>query len=133
MILVDSNVLLDLVTGDPVWAKWSQDQLDSGAGRDRLAINDVIYAELSIGYMRIEDADAFVAANRLQLAPMPRSALFLAGKAFRKYRAGGGVRIGVLPDFFIGAHAAVAGATLLTRDAARYRTYFPILDLIAPA
>ena len=133
MILVDSNVLLDLVTGDPAWAKWSQDQLDNAAGRDRLVINDVIYAELSIGYVQIEDADAFVEANRLQLTPMPRSALFLAGKAFRRYRASGGVRTGVLPDFLIGAHAAIAGATLLTRDAARYRTYFPALDLIAPS
>lgn len=133
MILVDSNVLLDLVTGDRIWAGWSQDQLDRGAGHDSLMINDVIYAELSIGYARIEDADAFVEANRLGLASIPRAALFLAGKAFRQYRASGGTRTGVLPDFFIGAHAAITGAKLLTRDAGRYRTYFPRLDLIAPA
>ena len=94
--------------------------------------NDVIYAELSVGFGQIEEVDAFVAGAGLALEPMPRAALFLAGKAFARYRRAGGSRTGVLPDFFIGAHAAVMGLPLLTRDTGRYRTYFPAVTLITP-
>jgi predicted nucleic acid-binding protein len=132
LIFVDSNVLIDLVTDDPTWAEWSDHQLDVVASKDELAINSVVYAELSISFARIEQVDAFVEAAGLSLVDIPRAALFLAGKAFRTYRAKGGAKSGVLPDFFIGAHAAVVGATLLTRDVSRYRRYFPRLTLIAP-
>lgn len=133
MILVDTNVLLDVVTDDPKWADWSQHQLESAALRDRLAINGVIYAELSIGFARIEELDGMLEEAGIALAGIPQPALFLAGKVFRDYRQRGGVKTGVLPDFFIGAHAAVSRSSLLTRDAARYRTYFPTASLIAPS
>jgi predicted nucleic acid-binding protein len=132
VILVDTNVLLDLVTDDPVWAEWSQRQLDTAAVQDELAINDIVYAELSIGYPRIEPLDIMLAAAGLVIAAIPRPALFLAGKAFQRYRAAGGTRTRVLPDFFLGAHAVIAVVPLITRDAARYRTYFPGIALIAP-
>ena len=103
MILVDTNVLLDLVTDDPVWATWSQQQLDLASVQDQLAINDIVYAELSIGYRRIEQLDAMIAAAGLASAVIPRPALFLAGKAFQQYRSAGSRKTGVLPDFFIGA------------------------------
>jgi predicted nucleic acid-binding protein len=130
--LVDTNILLDLVTNDPVWADWSIRQLDAAAIRGPLTINSVVYAELSVGFERIEDLDDVVDEAGLTLVDIPRAALFLAGKVFRRYRAAGGPRSGVLPDFFIGAHAAVAGWPLLTRDVQRYRTYYPSLTLIAP-
>jgi len=130
--LVDTNVLLDIATRDPVWATWSLGQLDAAAIRGPLVINDVIYAELSVRYGRIEDLNAFVEMAGLVQQPMRRAALFLAGKVFQTYRAAGGVRNGVLADFFIGAHAAVEGLVLLTRDVHRYRTYFPKLTLVAP-
>jgi predicted nucleic acid-binding protein len=95
-------------------------------------INDIVYAETSIRYARMEDLDSMLAEAMIEIVPTPRSALFLAGKAFQQYRAAGGTRTGVLPDFFIGAHAAVEGLPLLTRDAGRYRTYFPKIALIAP-
>ncbi len=132
MILVDTNVLLDVVTDDPRWAAWSQHHLEAASLRDRLAVNGVIYAELSTRYTRIEDLDTMLAAASIALAEIPREALFLAGKAFLAYRKGGGARTGVLPDFFIGAHAAVAKALLLTRDSRRYRRYYPTVNLIAP-
>jgi len=132
MILVDTNVLLDLVTDDPNWAAWSQAQLEAAALRDDLAINAVIYAELSIGFRRIEEVDAMLDTTGLRLEPIPRPALFLAGKAFRQYRQAGGAKTGVPPDFFIGAHAAVTKAPLLTRDARRYRTYFPTVEVVGP-
>jgi predicted nucleic acid-binding protein len=135
--LVDTNVLLDLVTDDPGWADWSVAQLDAAAIRGGLAIDAVIYAELSVRFEKIEALDAMLTQAGIALLPIPRPALFLAGKAFQRYRASGGARTGgartgVLPDFFIGAHAAVAGLALLTRDAQRYRTYFPTVELIAP-
>jgi predicted nucleic acid-binding protein len=133
MILVDTNVLLDLVTDDPKWSDWSLARLEEAALNGPVLINDVIYAEISIRYERIEDLDAMLADAMIDLAPTPRPALFLAGKVFQQYRAAGGVRTGVLPDFFIGAHASVEGWSLLTRDAGRYRTYFPKLTLIAPS
>jgi predicted nucleic acid-binding protein len=132
MTLVDTNVLLDVVTDDPVWADWSIAQLEAASLTGPLLINDTIYAELSIRYERIEHLDRFVGKARLEIVPMPRAALFLAGKAFVQYRRASGVKTGVLPDFFIGAHAAVGQFPLLTRDVGRYRTYFPSLTLIAP-
>ncbi|CAN7697435.1 type II toxin-antitoxin system VapC family toxin [Pararhizobium sp. LjRoot238] len=132
MTLVDTNVLLDVVTDDPNWADWSIEQLEAAALRGPLLINDVVYAELAVRYERIERLEAFLAAAGLEMAALPRSALFLAGKVFQKYRKAGGSRAGVLPDFFIGAHAAVDQLDLLTRDTARYRTYFPTVKLITP-
>ncbi|MGE0876152.1 MAG: type II toxin-antitoxin system VapC family toxin [Burkholderiales bacterium] len=132
MLLVDTNVILDVVGEDPEWADWSQGQLDAASLRYRLAINPVIYAELSISWRRIEELEAMLAKGGFRVEPIPREALFLAGKAFLNYRKRTGVKTGVLPDFFIGAHAAVAGVPLLTRDTRRYRTYFPGLELIAP-
>jgi predicted nucleic acid-binding protein len=131
--LVDSNVLLDLVTDDPKWADWSIRQLDGAAIRGTLAINDIVYAEISVRFTTIEALDTVLNEAGIAMAAIPRPALFLAGKAFQRYRAAGGARTGVLPDLFIGAHAAVAGLTLLTRDVRRYRTYFPTIDLITPA
>jgi len=130
--LIDTNVLLDVVTDDPNWADWSIEQLEAAALRGPLLINDVVYAELAVRYERIERLEAFLAEAGLDMAAMPRSALFLAGKVFQKYRKAGGSRAGVLPDFFIGAHAAVDQLDLLTRDTARYRTYFPTVKLITP-
>ena len=132
MIFVDTNVLLDLVTDDPTWADWSIAQLENASLAGTLWINDIVYAELAVRYNRIEEVDAFLDQAELELAPVPREALFLASKVFTQYRKAGGTRTGVLPDFFIGAHAAVSGLPLLTRDIGRYRTYFPTLTLIAP-
>lgn len=132
MTLIDTNVLLDLVTDDPVWAEWSIRQLDAAAVRGILTINTVVYAELSVRFGRIEDLDAVLDEAGISLVDIPRSALFLAGKVFQHYRAAGGSRNGVLPDFFIGAHAAVVGMPLLTRDVQRYRSYFPSVTLLAP-
>ncbi|WP_426239538.1 type II toxin-antitoxin system VapC family toxin [Pararhizobium sp. DWP1-1-3] len=132
MTLVDTNILLDVVTDDPDWADWSIEQLETAALRGPLLINDVVYAELAVRYERIERLEAFLSEAGIELAAMPRPALFLAGKVFQKYRKAGGSRAGVLPDFFIGAHAAVDRLDLLTRDTGRYRTYFPTVKLIAP-
>lgn len=132
MIFVDTNVLLDIVTDDPTWADWSIGQLENASLGGTLWINDIVYAELAVRYDRIEEVDALLDQAGLELAPVPREALFLASKVFTRYRKAGGTRTGVLPDFFIGAHAAVSGLPLLTRDVARYRTYFPTLTLIAP-
>jgi predicted nucleic acid-binding protein len=132
MILVDTNVLLDVLQDDPQWAAWSQDQLEAAALTQRLAINAVIYSELSIAFERIEELERVVADAGLVVDPIPREALFLAGKAFLQYRRKKGSKLGVLPDFYIGAHAAVNNYPLLTRDAARYRSYFPTVVLMAP-
>lgn len=132
MTLIDTNVLLDLVTDDPNWADWSIAQLEAASLNGPLLINDVVYAELSVRYDRVESLETFLDAAGLTMAPMPRAALFLAGKVFKQYRRSGGSRTGVLPDFFIGAHAAVSELPLLTRDVGRYRTYFPTLKVIAP-
>jgi predicted nucleic acid-binding protein len=132
LVFVDTNVLLDLLTDDPVWAKWSIQQLDMAAAKGGLVVNGVVYAELSVRFERIELLDAVLGEAGIVLMDIPRPALFLAGKVFQRYRAAGGKRHGVLPDFFIGAHAAVAGLPLLTRDVQRYRAYFPSLSLIAP-
>jgi len=130
--LVDTNVLLDVVTDDPHWAQWSIAQLDAASLDGPLIVNDVIYSELSVGYDAIENLDAFLDESEFRMEPIPRAALFLAGKVFAQYRRAGGSRTGVLPDFFIGAHAAVTELPLLTRDAGRYRTYFPTVRLLMP-
>lgn len=132
MTLVDTNVLLDLVTDDPNWADWSIAQLEAASLSGPLLINDVVYAELAVRYDRVEHLEAFIDEAGLTMAYMPRAALFLAGRVFTKYRRSGGSRTGVLPDFFIGAHAAVNELPLLTRDVGRYRTYFPTLKLMTP-
>ena len=132
MTLVDTNVLLDIATNDARWATWSLRQLDAAAIRGSVVINTVVYAEFSVGYVRIEDTDKVLADVGIELADIPRAALFLAGKVFQRYHARGGSRSGVLPDFFIGAHAAIAQFPLLTRDPRRYRTYFSGIMLIAP-
>jgi predicted nucleic acid-binding protein len=132
MTLVDSNVLLDVVTDGQSWADWSQAQLERAAMRGPLVINSVIYAEISARYETVDDVDSVLIDLNIDVATTPRSALFLAGKAYLRYRAAGGMRTGVLADFFIGAHAAVEGLPLLTRDARRYRRYFPTVVLITP-
>ena len=132
MILVDTNVVIDLATNDSVWADWSQQQLDRAAERELLAINDIIYAELSVGYRRYQDVDALIARMGITLSAIPRRGLFLAGKAFQRYRRLGGTRTGALADFFIGAHAVVTDTAVITRDPRRYLAYFPGIELIAP-
>jgi predicted nucleic acid-binding protein len=132
VILVDTNVVLDALNGDPKWGPWSKAQLVSISGYDDLAINDVVFAELSVGYEDFRYLEAMVAEWRLQLRSTPRLALFYAGKAYQQYRRSSGTKTGVLPDFFIGAHAAVEGWPLLTRDPTRVRSYFPTVTLIAP-
>jgi predicted nucleic acid-binding protein len=130
--LVDSNILLDVFTKGSTWWEWSLFQLENAAATGPLLINDVIYAETSIRFERAEDFDQTLADMGITVATMPRSALFRAGKAFARYRNSGGPRAGVLPDFFIGAHAEVEQLPLLTRDVRRYRSYFPTVNLIAP-
>lgn len=131
-ILVDSNVLLDILTEDPDWSAWSSETLAEHADRDLLAINPIIYAEVSVGFVRIEDLDAALPRPTFHRLALPWEAAFLAGKCFLAYRKRRGARSSPLPDFYIGAHASVSRMKLLTRDAARYRTYFPLLELIAP-
>jgi len=130
--LVDSNVLLDVLTQDPQWYTWSSNALAAEADRQVIAINPIIYAEVSVGFQRIEDLDAALPAGSIHRLALPWEAGFLAGKCFVAYRARGGTKSSPLPDFYIGAHASVSRMTLLTRDAARYRTYFPKLKLVAP-
>ena len=130
--MVDSNVLLDLATEDPRWYAWSAAAGESAADRFRLVINAIIYGEVSAGYSRMEDLDDRLPKSIFEREAIPYEAAFLAGQSFLLYRRRGGVKRSPLPDFFIGAHAAVAGYQLLTRDTARYRTYFPKLPLITP-
>ena len=131
-VLVDANVLLDVMTEDARWFAWSAAALERAADRHRLVVNPIVYAEVSIRFSRIEELEAALPKAMFDREPIPYEAAFLAGKAFLAYRRRGGKKRSPLPDFFIGAHAAVAGYSLLTRDAARYRTYFPKLALIAP-
>jgi hypothetical protein len=130
--MVDSNVLLDLLTGDAQWFPWSSAALKRAGDATRLVINAVIYAEISARFSRIEELDAALPTAMFEREPVPFEAAFLAGKSFLAYRRRGGTKRSPLPDFLIGAHAAIAGHRLLTRDAARYRTYYPKLSLIAP-
>ena len=131
-VLVDSNVLLDVLTGDSTWLEWSADALARAAETEVLIINPLIYAEVSVGFARIEELDAALPRMFFRRDGLPWEAGFLAGKCFRAYRRAGGMRRSPLPDFYVGAHAAIRGHALLTRDAARYRTHFPRLELIAP-
>ena len=130
--LVDSNVLLDVLTDDPTWADWSSDSLGRALDLGRVVVNPIVYAEVSIGFTRIEDLDDALPATQFNREPLPYPAGFVAGKAFVAYRRRGGSRPTPLPDFYIGAHAAVSGYRLLTRDARRYRTYFAGVDVVAP-
>lgn len=130
--LVDSNVLLDLVTQDSKWSRWSGDQLTAVLDQGPVVINQVVYAEVSLGFLGIEELDAALSPERFVRANLPWPAAFLAARCYQTYRRRGGTRTAPLPDFFIGAHAAVLGMRLLTRDATRYRTYFPTLELISP-
>ncbi len=130
--LVDSNVLLDILTEDPVWLEWSSTALAAAAEDGPLVINPIIYAEVSVRFTRIEDLDDAIAPADFRRAPLPWTAGFLAGKAFLAYRRNRGAAPTPLPDLYIGAHAAVDGLALLTRDPARYRTYFPRVQLRAP-
>jgi predicted nucleic acid-binding protein len=131
-VLVDSNVLLDIATNDPDWGDWSAHALSEAAEHATLIINPIIYAEVSIGYTTIEALDAAVPATVYQREPLPWEAGFLAGKSFLRYRRRGGGRTSPLPGFYIGAHAAIGRLALLTRDAARYRSYFPTVEVLAP-
>jgi predicted nucleic acid-binding protein len=130
--LVDSNVILDLVTDDPRWGSWSADALSRAADESALAINPLIFAEVSIGFKTVEELEHLLPPDEFSRLELPYEAAFLAGKAFLSYRRKGGARSAPLADFYIGAHAAVAGMRLLTRDPRRYRTYFPTVNLIAP-
>jgi len=131
-ILVDANVLLDVLTDDPQWYGWSASQLDACAAESELCINSIVYAEVSVGFERIEELDDALPADAFTRLELPWEAGFLAGKAFLQYRRAKGARTSPPPDFYIGAHAAIEGMALLTRDARRYRTYYPKLELICP-
>jgi predicted nucleic acid-binding protein len=130
--LVDSSVLLDVLTDDPVWGERSSAALARAADAGRLAINPIVYAEVSVGFERVEELEAALPEHVFTRLPLPWAAGFLAGKCFARYRRAGGERRSPLPDFYIGAHAAVAGLSLLTRDARRFRTYLPRLAVSTP-
>ena len=130
--LVDTNVLVDVLRGDERWGSWSAEQLASAADSAIIVINPIVYTELSMGFGTVEELDAALSPLDVVREPLPYPAGFVAGRAFLAYRRRGGSRSSPLPDFYIGAHAAVAGYRLLTRDARRYRAYFSRLDLIAP-
>jgi hypothetical protein len=130
--LVDSNVILDILTEDPDWLDWSASALARQADAGSLVVNPVIYAEVAARFERIEDLEEALPVEYYRRDPLPWEAAFLAGRCFVRYRRAGGQRRSPLPDFYIGAHALVSGLTLLTRDARRYRTYFPKLRVIAP-
>ena len=132
-VLVDTNVLLDIATEDPLWFDWSAAQLSKAANQDGLAINPIVYAELSVHYETLEALEAGLSGYAFARLALPWDAAFVAGKAFRRYRRRAGAKRSPLPDFYIGAHAAVSGLPLLTRDARRYRDYFPKLKIITPA
>lgn len=132
MLLVDTNVLVDVLQNDPQWADWSMAQMRAQSSLHALVINPIIYAEVSLSFSTLEALEDAVATLALEIREIPRPALFLAAKAYAQYRRRGGSKLQVLPDFFIGAHAVVEGWPLLTRDASRFRTYFPTLDVLAP-
>ena len=131
-VLVDSNVILDIAYEDSRWRGWAEAAIEEAAGRTALVINPIIFAEVSIGYAQAQHVEAVMPADRFRREALPYEAAFAAGKAFLDYRRRGGTKTSPLPDFYIGAHAAVRRYRLLTRDAARYRTYFPTVELIAP-
>jgi predicted nucleic acid-binding protein len=131
-VLIDSNAVLGVAYGDLRWGPWARATIAEATSQSVLVINPIIYAEVSIGYSSVEDLEEVVPADVFRREPLPYEAAFLAGKCFLAYRRRGGVRTSPVPDFYIGAHAAVRGYRLLTRDAARYRKYFPTVELIAP-
>ncbi len=131
-VLVDSCILLDLFTDDPVWGEWSEHILETHSQTNSLYINSMVYTEVSIGFERIEEWEEAISGLGLKVLEIPREALFLAGKVFLKYRKNKGTKTSPLPDFFIGAHASVSNLHLITRDPARYKTYFPRAGLIIP-
>lgn len=131
-VLVDSNIILDLFLDDPKWAKWSETTLENHARHSTICINPIIYTEISIGFKRIEDLEKAVSKACFQILEIPKESLFLAGKAFLTYRKRGGVKLNPLPDFYIGAQAAVLNLNLITRDVSRYQSYFPSVNLISP-
>jgi hypothetical protein len=130
--LVDSNVILDIFLDDPNWAEWSESKLEKFSSTSSLFINPVVYSEVSIGFERIEDLESALIRGGFQMLEIPREALFLAGKAFFEYRKKKGAKKSPLPDFYIGAQAAILKMDLITRDESRYRTYFPTVQLITP-
>lgn len=132
MILVDSNVIIDVLTQDPTWRAWSEAALGEAADRDEVAINPIIYAEIASGFWTMGELDRHLGTGAFRRLPLPHEAGFVAGRAFVEYRRRGGLRTSPLPDFYIGAHAAVSGLSLLTRDARRYASYFPKVRLISP-
>ena len=131
-VLVDSNIILDVFLDDPNWADWSESILEEFVHDATLYINSIVYAEISIGFELIEDLETAITKAGFQMLEIPKEALFLAGKTFLKYKKGKGVKISPLPDFYIGAQAAVLDLDLITRDVSRYRTYFPTVSLISP-
>lgn len=131
-VLIDSNIILDVVLNDPKWADWSESKLDEYDQSGILYINPIVYSEVSIGFKRIEDLESAIAKAGLHMLEIPKEALFLAGKAYLTYRKRKGTKRSPLPDFFIGAQAAVQNLDLITRDVSRYRSYFPTVKLIAP-
>lgn len=132
MVIVDTNVLVDVLADDPQWMEWSAGRLREQGRIHELVINQVIYAELATMFDSVEKLDGVLAGMEIGVKEIPRAALFLAGKAFVKYRKSGGSKNGVLADFFVGAHAAVSGCPILTRDSRRYKNYFPTVELVSP-
>ncbi|MCP4415668.1 MAG: PIN domain-containing protein [Chloroflexi bacterium] len=131
-LLVDSNVILDIFLDDPIWAEWSEKTLNQYGTYNDLLINPIVYTELSIGFKRIEELEDAISKAGFQIIEIPKEALFLAGKVFLQYRRNKGTKASTLPDFFIGAHAAILNVDLITRDTAKYHTYFPTINLISP-
>jgi predicted nucleic acid-binding protein len=131
-LLVDSNIILDIFLDDPKWANWSVTALANASDNSTLYINQIVYTEVSIGFNKIEELESALHKGGFQLLEMPKEALFLAGKAFLDYKRGKGTKRSPLPDFYIGAQAAVLGLDLITRDKGRYRTYFPTVRIICP-
>ena len=132
MVLVDSNVLIDVISGDPVWCDWSLAQLRLAKARDKLSVNAMIFAEIAVAYDSAEELNSFLEPTGVLFSPLTTHAAFLASRAFMRYRATKATKTGVLPDFFIGAQAQAEGWKLLTRDPTRYRRYFPEVSLICP-
>lgn len=130
--LVDSNVLIDVTVRNPTWLAWSSEALIEAIEEGPVLVDQIVFAEFSVGYPTPEECEWALAVRGIERVPIPWPAAFLAGRAFASYKQRGGLKLAPLPDFFIGAHAAVAGLRLLTRDATRYRTYFPTVELIAP-
>ncbi len=131
-VLVDSSVILDVASADPTWGDWSASALERAADEAPLVINALVFAEVSVGFERMEEVDDLISPDRFRREPLPYEAAFLAGRVFVAYRRRKGAKTSPMPDFYIGAHAAVAGYRLLTRDTRRFRTYFPALEIIAP-